>query len=94
MAGEQWISGLVWHRNIMINQYLPRAISFVFTLISVCLIAHSLTASETGHVLSVAYLLFISLTAIGHLAHSDCCIGYWIVDTTLGGLAVVDGHVH
>ena len=30
-AGEQWISGFVWHQNIMVTQYQPRAVSFVLT---------------------------------------------------------------
>ena len=31
MAGEQWISGFVWHQNIMVTQYQPRAMSFGLT---------------------------------------------------------------
>ena len=31
MAKEQWISGFCWHQNILIIQYQPRAMSFIFT---------------------------------------------------------------
>ena len=42
MVGEQWISGFVWHQNIMVTQYQPIAMSVVLTwhlaVISHCLI--------------------------------------------------------
>ena len=44
MAGEQWTSGFVWHQNIMVTQYQPRAMSFfltwhnLITLMSHCLV--------------------------------------------------------
>ena len=28
MAWEQWISGFLWHQNIMVTQYWPRTMSF------------------------------------------------------------------
>ena len=43
-AWEWWISCFLWHQNIMITQYLPRAMSFILTwqnlitLISHCLL--------------------------------------------------------
>ena len=31
MAGKQWVSGFVWHQEIMVTQYQPRAMNFVLT---------------------------------------------------------------
>ena len=30
--GDQWISGFVWHQNIIVTKYHPRAMSFIFTM--------------------------------------------------------------
>ena len=32
MAGEQWISGVVWHRNIMVTKYQPTEISWLLNI--------------------------------------------------------------
>ena len=47
MAGEQWLSGFVWHQNIMVTKYQHRAVSFIFTFHNlICLNSHCLITAS------------------------------------------------
>ena len=79
MAGEQWISGIVGHGNIMVTKYQPRATSFIFTW-------HNLSrmpVNFSGIILSRASLAKYSSSFWTKCNKLTTWFGHWVQSTLL-----------
>ena len=73
MATEQWVSGFVWHQNIMVTKYKLRAMSFIFTL-------HNLI-SLNSYCHIHKYLIFILIVTMGSSSLLHSIVVYLIPNT-------------